>query len=575
MGALASGRIRGPSRSRLYVALVAAVGAALVVAPAALGHAMLVATSPAADAVVAHAPARVLLRFDEAVATEPDAVRVLDSDGRPLATGPVVQRAPDELALTLPRTLARGSYVVAWRVVSIDTHPVHGAFVFSVGAPGRSALGTVLRQQATPPTLSAGFDVVRFAAFALLLLVAGGAALLMLGRDDLPPPLERRLHRILGAAAGTLVLVSVVALGFEGATAEGLGVGGVLHPHVYLTVARERFGEVWLARAALAAIVAFVARRPGRRRRMVALAAAAPLVATPAFSGHADANGILALVADVAHVAAAAAWTGGLAFLVLALVSAGPNRWPLAARLVPRFSIMAVGSVAVLLVAGTAGGYVEVRTWSALWTTTYGRLLLAKIALVLPLLALGAYNNKFAVPRLRAQVASVVEQRRFLRAAGTECTLFVAIVAVTAVLVAEPPARGMAAMDMTTGTLITYGRVGPLDTRIAISPGAAGRNRIELDFSGKPAIADAKVSASLADSGIGPLRFQARRAGPHRFVVDRADLPLSGTWSLFLEVRHGNFDEWARTVSVHLAPMTAPPRVRAVADAAAMKEEKP
>ena len=161
--------------------------------------------------------------------------------------------------------------------------------------------------------------------------------------------------------------------------------------------------------------------------------------------------GKLAIVADVAHVIAAALWTGGLGFLFLALKLAKEDRWPLATRAVPRFSNMAVISVVVLLVAGIINGYLQVRTWSALWETEYGLLLLGKVALVLPLLALGAYNNRYAVPRLKAGIASVLERRRFLRAAGVELGIMVAIVAVTAVLVNAEPARTEAAMEMEEG----------------------------------------------------------------------------------------------------------------------------
>ena len=127
----------------------------------------------------------------------------------------------------------------------------------------------------------------------------------------------------------------------------------------------------------------------------------------PSLAGHASVSGTVAFVADVAHVAAAAAWTGGLAFLMLALVLARQDRWPLAAVAVPRFSTLAVGAVAVLLVAGVVNGYEQVRAWRGLWDTTYGLLLLGKVALVIPLLLLGLYNNRYAVPRLRRQIASV------------------------------------------------------------------------------------------------------------------------------------------------------------------------
>ena len=114
---------------------------------------------------------------------------------------------------------------------------------------------------------------------------------------------------------------------------------------------------------------------------------AALLLLTPPASGHASVSGGLALVADVAHVTAAAVWVGGLAALVLALLWAGTERWELAVNAVPRFSMLAVGAVSVLLVSGTTSGYLQVRALRGLWETTYGQLLLVKIALVLPLLA--------------------------------------------------------------------------------------------------------------------------------------------------------------------------------------------
>ena len=121
-------------------------------------------------------------------------------------------------------------------------------------------------------------------------------------------------------------------------------------------------------------------------------------------------------------------WTGGLAFVVLALVLAREERWPLATKAVPRFSTLAVGAVGVLIVAGAINGYLQVRVWHGLWETTYGLLLLAKIALVLPLLALGAFNNRYAVPRLRQGIASAFERRRFLRAVTAELALMTVIV---------------------------------------------------------------------------------------------------------------------------------------------------
>jgi putative copper export protein len=99
---------------------------------------------------------------------------------------------------------------------------------------------------------------------------------------------------------------------------------------------------------------------------------AAGLVVTPGLSGHASVSGPISVVADAAHVQAAGVWTGGLAFVVLGLVLTRTSRWDLAATSVPRFSTMAVVSVALLIVAGTVNGYLQVRAWRGLWDTETG-----------------------------------------------------------------------------------------------------------------------------------------------------------------------------------------------------------
>jgi copper transport protein len=278
---------------------------------------------------------------------------------------------------------------------------------------------------------------------------------------------------------------------------------------------------------------------------------AAALVPTPSLSGHASVSGDLSLVADVAHIAAAAVWTGGLAFVLAALLAAGAERWPLAARAVPRFSLLAVGSVAVLLVAGVVNGYEQVGAWRGLWETTYGWLLLAKVALVLPLLALGAYNNRYAVPRLRREIASRAEQLRFLRMAGAELALVLAIVGVTSVLVAEPPARASVAPR---GPYATTVALGHLEANIVADPAKAGANVIHIyltDHSGRPADVDElRVSSSLPSKRIGPLRFEAHPLAPGHYAVHGAHFALAGDWQLRIEARRGEFEALTATASI-------------------------
>jgi copper transport protein len=549
-------------RTRLRVAFVAVaiVVLALAGAPSASAHAVLVRTEPANDSVLDASPDRIVLHFSEPVETAFGSVRVYDASARRVDDGQVERPENDAVSVGIDRTLARGTYTVTWRVISGDSHPVRGAFVFHVKEPGANPAGIAadVLGSGTPGSVSALFTVARFLDFALLLLLTGGTAALLFVLRSADERLRRYLWRAVAAAAGALTLVALAAIVLQGAAAGGFGLAEAATWDVVSAVLETRFGRVLLAQAAVAAalgVVALAAARTDRRERalgMAALGLAAALVVTPAPAGHASVSGPVSFVADVAHVAAAGVWTGGLAFLVFALLLSRGERWSLASRAVPRFSTIAVGAVACLLVAGVVNGYLQVRAWSGLWETDYGVVLLVKIALVLPLLALGLYNNRYSVPRLRQGVATALERRRFLRTAGAELVLIVAVVSATALLVAEPPAKAIVAP---TGPFAATAPLGDLSLNLVVDPAKAGANAVHLfllDASGQPADVDeVQMSARLPSKSVGPLQLGlARLAAGHWTVVPPAQLAIAGDWQLRVEARRGEFELLTQNVSV-------------------------
>ena len=542
------------TRRRSIAAGLAASLLALVLPGAAGAHAVLVRSVPSNDTVLQRAPREVRLVFSEPVETAFGSIRVYDSAARRYDDGQVQRPDSRTVSVGVTRPLHRGTYTVTWRAISADSHPVHGAFVFHVKAPGGGSIASTL-EEGTPRSSRLALDIARFADFGLLLLLAGGAGSLLWALASAPAPVRRRLASVLVVAAAALAVVALLGIVLEGANAAAFTLGEAFRWSVFRSVLETRFGKVWLVQAVAAAVLAGLAlllrRRASRAAAVATGALAIALLLTPGLSGHAHTSGGGALIADFVHLVAAAAWTGGLVFLVLGLLWAVDERWALASRAVPRFSNVAVVSVAALIAAGVVNAYLEVRAWRGLWDTTYGTLLLAKIALVLPLLLLGAYNNRYAVPRLRLGSASVVEQRRFLRTCGLEVALMVAIVAVTAVLVSEPPAK---ASVIRSGPYATESQLGPLDLNLVVDPAVAGRNAIHmylLNGIGQPTnVAEATVSASLPSAQIGPLRFPARRLAPGHYAVYGANLALPGDWRLRIDIRRGQFQAYDTTLSI-------------------------
>jgi copper transport protein len=538
----------------LGLALLALV-ATLAMAPAASAHSTLLETEPPRDRVVDHSPKRVVLHFDEPVETALGSIIVYDGDGERVDAGEITRPAPTSVAVAIDGRLERGTYTVAWRVISADSDPINGAWVFHVQAPGAQPAGVAAQVLEDTPFVTSVFYLAgRFLDFALLLACVGGMAALVFALRSADAAVRRRLLAVVAVLAAALAVVSLVELGLQGAAAAGAGLGYGFQWDVVTSVADTRFGHFAFARAGIAialCVAALVARskggRPSGAATVVAGLLAAGLVVTPGLSGHASVSGPISLVADAAHVQAAGVWTGGLAFVVLGLVLTRDRRWELAATSVPRFSTMAVVSVAILIVAGAVNGYLQVRAWRGLWDTEYGILLLVKIGLVLPLLALGAYNNRYAVPRLRARIASHIERRRFMRFAGAELVVMVAVVGVTAALVNAPPARTEVQMHEASEMEL---ELGPLMAHMEVKPGMLGQNEIHIEFTkGRPD--EVRVSAELKSRDIGPLRYRARRGmEPGAYVVRRANLAPAGEWEIRVEARRGRFDLYSDTVHV-------------------------
>lgn len=559
---------------RFVAAFAVACALAVVLAPSAFAHSVLLSTEPGNDVVVQESPDRVSLRFNESVEMSLGGIRVFDGQGNRVDSDEVTPSNGVEVGIGIEGELEPGTYTVAWRAISADSDPISGAFVFHVQERGVTSGVSLDSLTGTSKTVDAFFTAGRFFDFALLLLCLGGSSVLVLALPSARWPVRRKLYGILAALAGALALVALLNIGFQGAAAGGLSIVDGFSWDVYRNVIDTRYGEMMLLQAALAvtlALTALALRHSGHRDRRplaaLTLALGGVMALTPSLSGHASTAGTLAMVADVAHVIAAALWTGGLGFLFLALKLDREDRWPLATRAVPRFSNMAVISVVVLLVAGIINGYLQVRTWSALWETEYGLLLLAKVTLVLPLLALGAYNNRYAVPRLKAGIASVLERRRFLRAAGVELGIMVAIVAVTAVLVNAEPARTEAAMEMEEGAHTEEPTetsadheafegmvmVGDSEVTVMVDPAMPGDNMIRLTFTSPPDnLTRVTASASLPSEDIGPLDLEAEPdpAEPGTYVIENAALSIAGEWELRVEALIGEFDLLTETIAV-------------------------
>lgn len=360
-------------------------------------HAALTGSDPQDGAVVATAPKEVTLTFSEQVAMGDGSVRVLDPSGkradagaepRNLGTGSTVK-----YGVPLHAGLPDGTYTVAWQAVSADSHPVSGAFTFSIGAPSRTTVA-VPTEQAGGGLVGTLYGIARYAAYAGFILLAGGAAFVLAcwQRGASARPLQRLVVRgwmTLTTATLAMLLLRDPYTG-SGKVADIFDLDGLK------AVLDTKPGAALVSRLLLlgasalfiAVLFGGYAKREDEREKkdltfglaIGGTVIAAGIAGTWALAEHAS-TGIqpgIAMPVDVMHLLAVATWLGGLAALLVALY-----RTPdIEVTAVHRFSRIAFGSVLVLTATGLYQSWRQVGSWSALTGTRYGQLLLVKVGLV-------------------------------------------------------------------------------------------------------------------------------------------------------------------------------------------------
>ena len=575
-------RLRRLAGAGVLVAAVATAGLALGPAPAD-AHAELISTEPASGEQLDVAPERVVLRFSESVDVSDDTVEVLTAGGDRIDVGDPghLDGERSSVAVDLP-DVDDGTYVVSWRVLSSDSHPVSGAFTFGVGdaaaalsdADAQALVDDALAGAGSDRLVGVSYGIVRFAAFAGLVVLVGGAVFVA---ALWPPGAEDpRARRILAGAWWVALGATVLSIPLQATYAVGGSLADAFDPSVIGDELGARTGRAWLVRLLLLAAVGVVAprlaRRPTEGRPQALLPATVvgglALLATITVTGHAMSGDLvgLAVVTDLVHLSAVSVWLGGLALLLGAVLwptgGVGDGR---AEAIATRFSDVAFGAVMVIVASGVVQAWRQLRSWDALVDTTYGRLLLVKVGFVVLMVAAAAASRSWVRQRARARMASLAlspgpgavraspSGRAPLsvlrRSVAAEIALAVAVLAVTAALVnAVPGATAVDNAPAATGGLFNTTVHGSLTAiQVTVDPAAVGPTEVEINISahdGSP-IDPEEVTASLTlpERNIGPLDLTLQRLGPGQYVAQGAQIPFSGTWDLEVVARTTDIDQ--------------------------------
>ena len=544
-------------------ALLAVALVALALPASAWAHAALLRTTPSASGTVNVAPSQVTLAYSEPVEPRFAIVSATNAAGRQVTSGEPrsAPGSPQTLVTPLQR-VPEGWYLVFWRVISADGHPVRGAFTFAVGPnPGPPPQFQVpsLSETATTTRLL----ISRWVAFLSLLAALG----LFVLRSLIARPVVRAVRgcslRPLTIAFGVAVAAALVAIPVYVllATAEFTlrswwDLGGILPAARSSGFGRDFLDlELVLALFAVAAGIALWVDRPEREQRSVvellalpsALAAGASTLLLPALAGHAGQKSPrgLSLPLDAAHLGAAGIWLGGLIGIVIFWLTVGrAARAAALALVVPRFSLVAFGSVLLLIGTGIGQSLLELPTLATLWQTSYGKALLVKIALLAAALVLAAVNLARTKPRLQAGDADAPLLLR--RLVQGEILFVAAALFAAGVLASLPPPSSALARVQNVAARVGPGPVSeviaksPYRVRVRVTPNrAAVKNAfsVSLTRDGKPVQGAGVITKfDMLDMEMGEQSYRLRELRPGVFSKSAPALVMVGHWGLQFEV---------------------------------------
>ena len=549
-------------RRNLWLIVIVLLYSAWAVMPV-LAHALLVRSTPTANAVLAQPPVQVELFFSESVEEKLSSIKVYDTNGGEVDVGDVRVDLSDPTRMTVSlRSLSDGVYTVTWKAVSaIDGHQTVGTFPFAVGNVNPSAVNAV--RTSTTASLPFSALLAKFFLLASLAILVGQRLFIELVwkpalksnlSDVVSPPIWRTLYRI--ALIGLLVGIGIGILSQAGQTT-GKELSFPWESEVGHILTETRLGIIWLVRLTLAMLAVWLARtKESPLKIWLAFAVNISLLFTITLTSHAatEAKPLVPILNDWIHLIGMTFWLGGLVHLFTGIRQlqqlADQLRTKLSSLVTRQFSANALVFVSLIGITGLYSAYLRVGAWSALLTSIYGHVLLVKQIFVGGLLAIAATNLLIISPRLNRERIQGTTNTKLISFFGkvliAELTFAGLLLASVSYLTYLPPAK----IVPITSEFTDSKKVDDLLVELDISPGRVGQNEfmLMLSSSGQPVDTAKQVLLRFTptQANIPPSEIQLIGDGGGMFSAKGTYLSLPGIWQGQAVVRRADkFDAFA------------------------------
>lgn len=519
------------------------------------GHSDLESSNPVAGSVLEQSPDEIVLTFNQAVSISSSSILVYNEDAKRVSTSHVPKKAGTKKVVMGLEELLNGSYVVSWNVVSVDSHPIRGAFTFSVNAPARNSytdkpeLQKILDGQDIASDVkyaSAALRTISFLSTALVIAIIAMSIYILSAQSAL------HLSRWLYAALIICALSSLGLIVSHAAASQLLSFVEALKPSVITNEMSSDFGHVNLIRIGICACIAVVWRwRSIHTAKIFLVLAAIGLAACPALSGHARAGDwiITAIILSTAHVAASSIWFGGLVIVIRYFSS-------LSVAQIKKFSNMALACVGVIVATGLFAWWRQIGSIDAMRTTWFGQLTSYKIMLLIAIIVI-AFLSRQLTKRI-VEHDDIQTRKKLVWLLVAEALIILVIYSVTSVLVNTIPARDSLEIPVTKRATSQLANL-----EFIADPARAGAGELHvyiLTKTGTPMQLERydrrideeiiTVTMKNKDKDIGPIVVPMRFQGLNHFSSVGLVIPFEGTWTITARVDLTDFDQAAGSVDI-------------------------
>ena len=505
-------------RRFLSLAVLATACVVLVSPTLASAHAVLDSSTPGPSTVVQESPDEIVLDFNETIENSLLSIRLFDSEQLEVNIGDAQRSSTDQSqAIADVSSLEDGVYVVVWRAVSADGHPVSGAFPFEVGnssdVDANELLTRVLKGIDTESPLGTPLAVSRFLAY-MALIVLVGVMVFAWGRGGfIVPAVVTALRRaVIAFAVG-----SVGILFLQGPYAAGRGWSAITDGSLLADVLPTRLGLASLVRVVLVAgwgaLVLSLPRASHRWWKWLFASVALLSIVSFSVSGHPSAGSLpgVFIPVDVLHLVALSVWVGSFFAAVLVKTE----------EAVARLSQLATVAMPVAVATGVAQALHLTGGLSNIFNSRYGTYLLLKTAIIGACLAIG-FRLRL---RMKSGKSTVTQLLSF------EAVLLVVVIAVTALMVGTSPTATSASSTSFSSTQIQ----GDVVVDFSILPTRVGAAEVHVYLTppgGSLAPVDnVEMSFTLPARGIPAIPVDLIEIGPNHWS-GVMQFPYSGKWTL-------------------------------------------